>query len=301
MKAFQTIVTVDDTAIEVVQVACSKTAAIELNHRTQIRRNDRNDIHDHPFWLVAALEEGFTDIETAHDVAFFLEARLRLECCPQFLRQFFHIDFVEQFLDGFGTNADAESIPEFIQFFLVFGFCEELLFCQVRIARIKDDVACKIEDLFKGALTNVKDGAHAAGNPLEIPDVGDRSSKLNGAHAVTTDFCPRDFDAALVADHTFIADAFVLTAVAFPVLGRAKDAFAEKAVPFWFQRSIVNRFRLRDFAVGPGTDLFRGSQADSHRMKVIYVQQEHSLLPTLHQSRCHRLGNHPFPCCRYRQ
>ena len=128
LKAFQTIVTVDDTAIEVVQVACSKTAAIELNHRTQIRRNDRNDIHDHPFWLVAALEEGFTDIETAHDVAFFLEARLRLECCPQFLRQFFHIDFVEQFLDGFGTNADAESIPEFIQFFLVFGFCEELLF-----------------------------------------------------------------------------------------------------------------------------------------------------------------------------
>ena len=69
--------------------------------------------------------------------------------------------------------------------------------------------------------------------------MGDRSSKLNGAHAVTTDFCPRDFDAALVADHTFIADAFVLTAVAFPVLGRAKDAFAEKAVPFWFQRSIV--------------------------------------------------------------
>ena len=39
---FKTVVSVDDAAIQVVQIGCRKSTAIQRNQRTQIRRNDRN-------------------------------------------------------------------------------------------------------------------------------------------------------------------------------------------------------------------------------------------------------------------
>ena len=41
------------------------------------------------------------------------------------------------------------------------------------------------------------------------------------AHALAPHLRARDFDAALVADDALIADALILAAIAFPVLGRA--------------------------------------------------------------------------------
>ncbi|KXA66867.1 hypothetical protein HMPREF3201_02321 [Megasphaera sp. MJR8396C] len=54
------------------------------------------------------------------------------------------------------------------------------------------------------------------------------------AHPFTTDFGARDFDAAAIADDTFIPDTFIFTAMAFPVLRRPKNAFAEQPIPFRF-------------------------------------------------------------------
>ena len=52
-QPFQTVVTVDNPAIQIIQVGGGKTAAIQLHHRTDIRRNHRNDIHNHPLRTVA--------------------------------------------------------------------------------------------------------------------------------------------------------------------------------------------------------------------------------------------------------
>ena len=46
---FKTVVSVDNAAVKVVQVAGGETAAVELNHRADIRRNDRNNVQNHPF------------------------------------------------------------------------------------------------------------------------------------------------------------------------------------------------------------------------------------------------------------
>ena len=63
-KALQAVVPVDHTAIEVVKVRGRKAATIQRDERTKIRRNDRNDRHDHPFRLCAGCEEGLNDLQT---------------------------------------------------------------------------------------------------------------------------------------------------------------------------------------------------------------------------------------------
>ncbi len=51
-------------------------------------------------------------------------------------------------------------------------------------------------------------------------------------HTVTTNLAAGNLYAALVADNTLIADTLILTAMTLPILSRAKDFFAEQAVPF---------------------------------------------------------------------
>ena len=56
-QPLQTIVAVDDAAIEIVQVRGGEAAAIERNERAQLRRNHRHHGQDHPLRLVARLDE----------------------------------------------------------------------------------------------------------------------------------------------------------------------------------------------------------------------------------------------------
>jgi hypothetical protein len=53
-QPLQAVVAVDDAAVEIVQVRRREAAAIERHQRTQVRRDHRDDLHDHPFRAVAA-------------------------------------------------------------------------------------------------------------------------------------------------------------------------------------------------------------------------------------------------------
>ena len=62
-QPLQAIVAVDDAAVEVVQIRGREAAAVERHERTQIRRNHRNFLEDHPFRLIAGMDEGLDDLE----------------------------------------------------------------------------------------------------------------------------------------------------------------------------------------------------------------------------------------------
>ena len=51
-QSLQTVVTNDDTAIEIVQVGCGETATVQRNEWTQFWWCHRNDFHNHPFGTV---------------------------------------------------------------------------------------------------------------------------------------------------------------------------------------------------------------------------------------------------------
>ena len=62
-QLLQTIVAIDDAAIQIVQIGRRKTAAIERDQRTQLRRNHRDHVQNHPLRLVAGLAEALGDAQ----------------------------------------------------------------------------------------------------------------------------------------------------------------------------------------------------------------------------------------------
>ena len=62
-QTLQTVVAVDDTAIEIVEVGRREAAAVERNQRAKLRRNDRHDGQDHPFRPVAGFDECLNDLQ----------------------------------------------------------------------------------------------------------------------------------------------------------------------------------------------------------------------------------------------
>jgi len=62
-QLFQAIVAIDDAAIQVIQIAGGKSSAIERHQRTQLRRNHRNHIQNHPLRLVPGLAKTLGDAQ----------------------------------------------------------------------------------------------------------------------------------------------------------------------------------------------------------------------------------------------
>ena len=77
------------------------------------------------------------------------------------------------------------------------------------------------------------------------------------SHTLAANLGAGNFDAALIANNSLRLTALILTAIAFPVLCRAENAFAEQSVPLGLQRTIVYGFGLFNFAVRPFEYLFR--------------------------------------------
>ncbi len=62
-KPLQAVVAVDDTAVQVVQVGGREAATVQLHHRTQVRRDDRDAVQDHALGAVGGLEERGDDLQ----------------------------------------------------------------------------------------------------------------------------------------------------------------------------------------------------------------------------------------------
>src|SRR5690349_15597268 len=79
--------------------------------------------------------------------------------------------------------------------------------------------------------------------------------------------------------------AFVFSAEAFPVRNRAKDAGTEQTIALRLEGTVVDRLRLGNFTMRPGTDLVRRSETDSDRLIVcsqlrlaFVIKSKHSFL-----------------------
>src|SRR5215204_3914667 len=62
-QATKPVIPVYDPAVEIVQVGGGETAAVELDHRAEVRWQHRDGLHDHPLRSVAAHAEGVDDLE----------------------------------------------------------------------------------------------------------------------------------------------------------------------------------------------------------------------------------------------
>ena len=68
-QTLQTVVAVDDAAVQVVEVGGGEAATVELHHRAQFRRDHRHDVEDHglrvvqPAAVLVALVERGDDLQ----------------------------------------------------------------------------------------------------------------------------------------------------------------------------------------------------------------------------------------------
>ena len=99
----QTVVTVDNTTIKIVQVRCRKTSTIQLNHWTKVWWQYWQNVKNHPFWFVTRLIEGIKNVQTTNCFNTFLTS-----CCLQLFFEFsnfsFQIHLFQEILDSFCTH-----------------------------------------------------------------------------------------------------------------------------------------------------------------------------------------------------
>src|SRR5208283_4061526 len=125
-ELLQAVVAVDDAAIEVVEVGGGEAAAIERHKRTQLGRQNGDDIENHPLGLVAALAEGFENFEALGVLDALLQRRIGLHFLAEIVGEFINFDAAQEFLDGFGAHFGDELAGIFRGQLAVFLFLKDL-------------------------------------------------------------------------------------------------------------------------------------------------------------------------------
>ncbi|MNN08416.1 hypothetical protein D3C81_1212690 [compost metagenome] len=178
------------------------------------------------------------------------------------------VDLVEQFTYGFRAHARVEVVTELFESFEVLLVVQQLALLQGGHARIDHHVALEIEHALDIAQGHVQQQADTRRQRLEEPDVGNRRSQLDVAHALAAHLGQGDFHAALLADHAAVLEALVLAAQALVVLHRAEDLGAEQAIALRLEGTVVDGLRLLNFAERPGTNHLGRGQTNTNGIEL---------------------------------
>ena len=250
-QTFQTVVTVNDATIQIVQVRSRKTAAIERNQRTQIWRQNRQNGQDHPFRLVARLNERFQQLNALGQLFTLGFGVGFVQLFTQLFAFLLQIHIAQQRLDRFRTHFRVEFVTELFQRIQVLLFSQNLVAFEVGHATFDNHVGFEVQYTFDIAQRHIQQQADTGRQRFQEPDVRRRACQLDVAHALTTHFSLGHFNAALLTDHTAVFQALVLTAQALIVFYWPENTSTEQTVTLRLERTVVNGFRLFNFTERP--------------------------------------------------
>ncbi len=287
-EAFQAVVADDHAAVEVVHVAGGETAAVERDERAEIRRDDRNHLHHHPFGVVDLLRfaEGLDDAQTLESLCLALLRSLGFALVAQVVGEGIEVNVLEHLVDGFGAHAGHELARIVVRKFLIplwqlvedieiffFGkqvqIVDAVLLDFLGSAGAHHHVFLVVDDGFQLLGRNAEQVTDLVGRRTEIPDVRHRNGQADVAHALAAHLLLGHLHAAAVAHDAAVADALVFAAVALIVLCRTEDAFAEESVTFRLVGAVVDSLRLEHLTRGLLQNFFRRSQANGDLVEVV--------------------------------
>ncbi len=107
-QALESIVAVDDAPIEVVQVGRGEAPAVELDHRPQLGRNDRQDRQDHPFRARARAAERLDETQPLDGLLAALAGR-RPDLDMERARELVQIHATDDVAHRLGAHAGPED------------------------------------------------------------------------------------------------------------------------------------------------------------------------------------------------
>ena len=161
------------------------------------------------------------------------------------------IHALQQSLDCFRPHLRVEFVTELFQRVQILLFSQDLLTFQVGHTAFDNHIGFKVQYAFDIAQRHIEQQTDTGRQRFQEPDVRSRGSQFDVAHTLTAYFSLGHFNAALLTDDATVFQALVLTAQALVIFYRPKDTGAEKAVTFWFERTVVDGFRLFNFTERP--------------------------------------------------
>ena len=273
-KFLQAIVTIDNSAVQIVKVAGCVSAAVQRNHCAQFGRKHGQHGQNHPFGTIAALAEGFDDVQTLDCANLFCALRRFCKNIAQFLGFGFQVDVLQQFAHRFGTGSGAEVQGRIFLClclrFAIFAHAQNLLILHSAEFGIDYHVALEVDKLFQILGRHIQNKSHSGRSASEIPNVRNGSGKFDVSHAFATHLGFCNFNAALFANDAFVSYSFILSAMAFPVLDGPENSFAKQTVFFRLLRAVVDCFGFFNFSVRPLANLFRRGNADLNGSKIVH-------------------------------
>ena len=257
-KTTQTIVPVDHTTIEVVEIGRRETATIERNEGAQIGRKHRNYVQHHPLRAIPAPTKRLNNLKSLCELLLFRLTCGFVELHAEGFRKRMHVDLTEHLDDGFAAHLGLELVVTvLVEQLRVALLVQDLANFQRSLTRIGDDIRLAVEYLFEVLQRDVEDIPDTAREALQEPNVSHRRRQVDVPEALATHLGLNHLDAALLAHDTAVLHALVLAADALVVLHRSKDLRAEEPFALGLERTVVDRLRLLDLAVRPLSDLFR--------------------------------------------
>ena len=261
-QLLEPVVAVDDSPVQVVQVAGGEVARIQQHQGAQVRRNHRNALQNHPLGAVVAVAQRLDHLEPLGQVFDLLLAGGFDQFLAQLLGQADEIQPHEHLADRLGAHVGLERVAVLLLALAELFLGQELALLERGVAGIDDRVVLEVDDPFQAGRLHVQEGAQPAGHGLEEPDVDDRRGQLDVAHPLAADPRVRHLHAAAVADHPLVLHAAVLAAGALPVFLGSEDPLAEQAVFLGPVGPVIDRFRLLHFAERPAPNVVRAGKPD---------------------------------------
>ena len=261
-ELLETVVTGDDAAVQLVQVRGGEAAAVQLDHGTDVGRNDGQDVQHHPLQLIAGGAEGLDDLQTLDDTGLLL-ARSALQIALELGGKLVHVDTGQQLLDCLGAHAHAELAAVHLAVLHVLLLVEDGTHHEGGVAGIQHHVLSEVQHLLQLLGGDIQHQSHTGGDGLEVPDVGYGGGQLDVTHALAANLLGGDVHAALLAlDDLFTVGILIFAAHTSTVLGGTKDALAEQTADFGLQGAVVDGLGLLNLAVRPLADHIRRCQTD---------------------------------------
>ena len=156
----QTVVSVDNAAVKIIEVARCKASALELNHGTKLRRDNRKHVEDHPLGSVAALSERLDNLKAFKSLGLLLTACV-LYLLAQLRGELVEVDLGKKLLDSLGTHACPEIVLIHQAVLVVILLVENLILFKIRCAGIDNDMHRKVENFLKVARRYIEDKTHS--------------------------------------------------------------------------------------------------------------------------------------------
>ena len=162
-----------------------------------------------------------------------------------------------------------EFIAVFAQFGIVIVFGHDAEFLQWGHAGIGHYICFKVKHALNIAQRHVEHEAQTRWQRFQEPDVGARCGQIDVAHALAAHLGLRDFNTALLANHTTVLEALVFAAEAFIVFDGAKNLGTKKTIALRLEGAVVDRLGFFHFAERPAADLLWGGYADTDGIEML--------------------------------